>query len=386
MAVLIPLAGCGSAVTAGGSSEPTEQPTPEPTPVPTATSTPTSTPTPLSEGNSTSTQELSLETLAEEEGVDAVGLNESTKRRVRGVLANFSENLPENESERRDALLATADETCRMSRQNFTESVNVSQVENDSKEAKKLARRLSYSSQIVNERFTDDVPVSNFKRLREGTDKATKYVPVLGSVNRFFEASCAASMNPNSEEKLRDFQVAAMMVGVDLVLAYSGVGYSPAFKGTRFVMNKGSQVGLYRLRYVCGNRCWGLAWSETHWIIRGEMVSGIHDTAKFAANSGLTLTGEDITYLAERQGLNKSQMVELASRLQKDGIEWGTDLFDGVEGCLSEVNVSDASKDPEKAVDDAKDAVGSFLGGSENKSETTESSCRGDIEQNSLDA
>jgi len=367
IAILLPLAGCGSATTADR--------TPRPTPEPTRTASPTPSPTPeppTTEGNQ------SLEALAESKGVDAVELNNTTKERVRGVVANFSENLPENETERRVVLLDTADSVCQAKRQDYANRVNLSAVENNASESKKLARRLHYSSQIVNERFTDDVPVSEFGKVRDGVNKASKYAPVLGSTQRFMEASCAAS-EKRTNESIREFQIAAMMVGVDLVLASTGVAYSPAFKGTRFVMNTGSKVGLYRLRYVCGNRCWALAWSETHWALRGGMVKGIHETVSLTANTSLELTDEDVIYLAEKQRLNGSQRSELVNRLRAEGMEIGAAVFGHIEGCVAEVNASDAVENPEGAASDAQEKVegvaSGLLGEEENESTEEETIC-----------
>jgi len=362
IAILLPLAGCGSATTADR--------TPRPTPEPTRTASPTPSPTPeppTTDGNQ------SLEALAESKGVDAVGLNNTTKERVRSVVANFSENLPENETERRVALLDTADSVCQAKRQEYANEINLSAVENNATESKKLARRLHYSSQIVNERFTDDVPVSEFGKVRDGVSKASKYAPVLGSTQRFMEASCNAS-EERTNESIREFQIAAMMVGVDLVLASTGVAYSPAFKGTRFVMNTGSKVGLYRLRYVCGNRCWALAWSETHWALRGGMVKGIHETVSLTANTSLELTDEDVIYLSEKQRLNGSQSNELVSRLRAEGMEIGTDVLGHIEGCVGEVNASDAVENPEEAASDAQEKVEGVASGllGEERNESTE--------------
>lgn len=369
MAVLLPLAGCGSATTADR--------TPRPTPEPTRTASPTPSPTP--EPTPTTDRNQSLEAIAEAKGVNAAELNNSTKERVRGVVANFSENLPENETERRTALLDTADSVCQAKRQDYANEVNLSAVESNATESKKLARRLHYSSQIINERFTDDVPVSEFGNVRDGVNKASKYAPVLGSTQRFMETACEAS-EKRTDNSIREFQIAAMMVGVDLVLASTGVAYSPAFKGTRFVMNTGSKVGLYRLRYVCGNRCWALAWSEVHWTLRGGMVKGIHEAVSLTANTSLELTAEDIGYLAEKQQLNRSQSAELVGRMQKEGMEIGAGVFGYIEGCLSEVNASDAVENPEEAASDAQEQVegvtSGLLGGSENESTEETSVCK----------
>lgn len=367
IAVLVSLAGCGSSTTGANTPELTERQTP------TVTPTLSQTPKPATE----STKNATLDELIKQQGADEVGLNDSNKERVHSVLANFSENLPENKSERKTVLLQTADKVCQKRRQNFSETIDLKRVETEGKEAKQFARRLSYSSQIINERFTDNVPASKFSDVRSGVDKTTKYAPVLGSVERFMNASCIAS-EKRTDESLRRFQIAAMMVGVDLVLAYSGVGYNPAFKGTRYVMNTGSKVGLYRLRYVCGNRCWALAWSETHWILRGEMVKAIHDTFLLTVNTGLSLSAKDMSYLAQKHNLNKTQVLKLNRTLRDEGIELGVKLFNHIEGCLPAVDISNTSDNPVKAVKNAKKKANkavSGLFGETNKSGQSTTPC-----------
>ncbi len=298
----------------------------------------------------------SLPAFAEQKGVNSAGLTEGERRQAQKLVANFTEEVPENKTERRVYLLETAGSICKNSSQ-YERSLQPNRIERGRKDSKMAARRLSYASQVINERFTNDVPVSRFRRLRNGVDDATKYVPIVGSYNRLTNASCAAS-EKRTDQSLRRFQVAAIMFGVDTLLVASGGFYKPAFTGTRYVMNTASKFGLYRLRYVCGNRCWALAWSEVHWALRGEMLVRLHELAQYAATSDLNITREDYRRVAEMQGINSKAITQVGEKWFDEGKQISGNVGKKAQDCLS--NVSD---DPEKAGKEAKDQAEDVVSG-----------------------
>ncbi|AEH39281.1 hypothetical protein Halxa_0027 (plasmid) [Halopiger xanaduensis SH-6] len=257
-------------------------------------------------------------------GADGAGLNSSERERVKDLVVGFYNDLPENESERRDLLLDTADKHCAFE-ENYTSRVNKSALEENGSDMDNAVRRAHYGAQIANE-FNGQVPVEPFADIRSGTGDVTKYAPLVGSYNQMSEAACNAS-EERTDAAIQDYQFATLMFGVDAALISTGAFYRPAFVGTRFTANKASQVGLYRLRYMCGDRCWALAMSEVHVTYRTSMATMTSNLLRQAGEMGTKLSREDLEVVAA---------------------EYDTD----VEQMLNEVNASTASEALESAAAD----------------------------------
>ncbi len=145
------------------------------------------------------------------------------------------------------------------------------------------------------------VEQTGFNQLRDGVGKVTKYVPLLGSYNDLAQKACLASKE-RTNESIEEFHIAALMFGVDAALVAGTVYYQPAFAGTRFVANSASKLGLYRLRYLCGNRCWALAMSEVHWAMRGTMLGLTSNLGSKAVKMGIEFSKEDVRFALREQG------------------------------------------------------------------------------------
>ncbi len=244
---------------------------------------------------------------SDEKGSGAAGLNSSEQEQVEALVVGFYDELPENESERRDLFLETADEHCGFE-ENYSSRVNTSALEENGSDMGDTVRRAHYGAQIANE-FNGQVPVEPFEDIRSGTGDVTKYAPLLGSYNQMSEAACAAS-EERTDAAIQDYQFATLMFGVDAALISTGAFYQPAFVGTRLTANKASQLGLYRLRYMCGDRCWALAMSEVHVTMRASMVTGTSNLLRQAEEMGTKLDWEDLEAIADEHDTDVDSMLE----------------------------------------------------------------------------
>lgn len=232
--------------------------------------------------------------------------------RAENLAASFYEGLPENQTERRQAGLAAAAKTCAEYR-NLTQSVDLDQAAKTGDVTGEVGHKISYATQIANEQFSDDIPVHSAKSLRALTQKSTKYVPLISSFQTMGKCACEAT-ETRTDAALKDYYTATLMFGVDTMLISTGAFYKPAFAGTRFMTNKASQVGLYRLRYVLGNRGWGLAMSEVYYGLRGSMINTASALAGDAAEIGWQLDeeGADVQVIAQMQGVNATRLTATA--------------------------------------------------------------------------
>lgn len=241
---------------------------------------------------------------------DAAGLTVGEKEQVESLVVGFYDDLEEqgaNESERRAIILESATELCGFN-QDFENKVNKSMLEDGGKRTEHTVRRAHYAAQIANE-FDGQVPTEPLGDIRSETGDLTKYTPLLGSYNQMSDTACAAS-EERTDAAVQEYQIATVMFGVDAMLISTGAFYQPAFAGTRFAANKASQLGLYRLRYVCGDRCWALAMSEVHVALRGSMVTGTSNLLRQAGEMGVELRREDLEAVADEYNTDVDRMLE----------------------------------------------------------------------------
>jgi len=176
------------------------------------------------------------------------------------------------------------------------------------------------------------------------------------------EKACDAAED-RTDEAIREYQIASMMFGVDAMLVSTGAFYQPAFASTRFVTNRASQLGLYRLRYVCGNRCWALAMSEVHVALRGSMLTVTSNMLRTAADMGVQLTQEDLDAVADAHGMSGEEL--LASEYLSNESEVQEALSEGVLECGEAVTESGDDDDglfgdgisTDEVLDKGKDVV-----------------------------
>jgi hypothetical protein len=242
------------------------------------------------------------------------GANLSQQARVRAedLATSFFEDLPENKTERRQTGFEAANATCAIYRdaESITDTREISETGGLTKEA---GRRISFASQIANEQFSEEIPTHTPKSLRQTTKDATNYVPLVSSYQAMSESACRAT-EERTDEALKDYYTATLVFGVDTMLVSTGAFYEPAFAGTRLVTNHASQIGLYRLRYLIGNRGWALAMSEVHWALRGSMLNTVSGLTEEAASMGWDLNedGADVQLVAQVQGVNPATLTAAA--------------------------------------------------------------------------
>ena len=291
-------------------------------------------------------EKQNLTEYSNEHGPDAAGLTASEKQRAKSLVVGFYDDLDEkatNESERRAIILDSADRLCERDQQ-FDGDLTVSMLEEGKDEAGDTIRRAHYAAQIANE-FDDQVPVKPLENIHSETGDLTKYAPLLGSYNQMSEKACIASQE-RTDAAIQEYQIATVMFGVDAMLISTGAFYQPAFAGTRFTANKASQLGLYRLRYVCGDRCWALAMSEVHMALRGSMVTGTSNLLRQAGEMGATLSREDLEAVADQYNTDVDRMLEgVDSSTASKALESVSDSVGGCRDAVLESNDAGSSSD-----------------------------------------
>ncbi|QDX41295.1 hypothetical protein [Salarchaeum sp. JOR-1] len=273
---------------------------------------------------STGTRTTSGETQTKNESAafPSANLSAAAKLRAEQLVGSFYEQLPTSQSERKQSGLAAAEAICD-GYQGVSASTSLSAVEENGGLTKKLGRRIAYTTQIVNSEFSADVPTHSAETLRGITSDATKYVPLATSYQRMSESACTAVETKNPED-LKEFYASTVVFGVDTMLISTGAYYGPAFVGTRFLTNKASQAGLYRLRYVIGNRGWALGMSEIHFALRGKLSTTASSMMNEVAQRGLNMSREDIDweYIAQAQGATVNDLVEAGANPLPESASW----------------------------------------------------------------
>ncbi|GGL21663.1 hypothetical protein GCM10009037_01220 [Halarchaeum grantii] len=240
------------------------------------------------------------------------------------LIASFYDNVDTSE-DRRNASVSAATNLCREDEQ-LGDSISSLQLAHGASMTGTMGRRLDYATQIVREQFTSDVPRT--EGFRSITGKAAKYTPLVGSYNRMADAACTVRNESEegniSDRALRRYYVSTLVFGVDALLLTEGAFYKPAFAGTRYVTNRASEVGLYRLRYVLGDRAWALGMSEIHATLRGSMLGLVDQTMMTAGEMGLKLSAHDVdwTYIAEAQGVEQTRLLSNTTETIPSHVSW----------------------------------------------------------------
>lgn len=300
---------------AGCSNHTTPVLTEKQTPSNPATPEPTATPTQKTAAESSSVIESAdygpdsgqnLTQYSNELGVASAGLNETEQQRVQRLVAGFYDDMG-NESERREKMLNSAAELCQRDRE-FDGEARAAALEDRVGSTDDTIRRAEYAAEIANE-FNPDVPVKPLDDIHSKARDYTKYAPLFGSYNQMREKACIAK-EQRTDAAIQEYQIAVVMFGVDAMLVSTGAFYQPAFSGTRFTANKASQLGLYRLRYICGDRCWALGMSEVHVALRGSMLITYSAIVRQSTEMGANLSRDDLEAVADEHNTDVDTLME----------------------------------------------------------------------------
>jgi len=268
--------------------------------------------------------QIPLQQYALKKGPGAAGIDSLEKVRAMALIASFYDSV-DTSGDRRNVSVSAATSLCRKDEQ-LGDSISSLQLAQGASMTSTMGRRLDYGTQIVREHFTTDVPRA--EEIRSITGKAAKYTPLVGSYNRMADAACTvrnASEKGNvSDQALRRYYVSTLVFGVDSLLLADGAFYKPAFAGTRYVTNRASEVGLYRLQYILGDRAWALGMSEIHVTLRGSMFGLVDQTMMTAGEMGLNMSSHDVdwTYIAEAQGVNQTHFLSNSTRTVPRHVSW----------------------------------------------------------------
>src|SRR5438105_549972 len=97
-------------------------------------------------------------------------------------------------------------------------------------------------------------------------DLVLKFVPILGSYNSLIRDS--RTVDPNNATSVKVFYEDAFILTSDFIIINDSVSYRIAFRTTG-EMN--DALKLAKLRGLCGDECYRVVLSGTHWVIRVYM-------------------------------------------------------------------------------------------------------------------
>lgn len=228
-------------------------PTPTTTAVTATTSTPTETPS-----NSTSLDD-------NQSGYNIENLSAEEARVINQTLRSFYTQLPENRTQRLEVSASIASEVCK-------DGVRISPTAfTTASDTRRQTYRLKHAAETINNNFNQNIKPGKFKRVIDGAGKLDQYTPIVGSYNRFYQASCQFDKDdPQSVEK---FYVATASFGVEVLLVQYGATYKVASKATRMASHTRT-FSMVQARF--GDDALRILMSETHWAVRGSL-GGVND-------------------------------------------------------------------------------------------------------------
>lgn len=236
-------------------------------------------------------------------GIKQVSLSSHEEQQVESTMANYYEKLPSNHPERRKQTVAAATKLCNFD-QNYSGALNVSTAGvNASSNISTKIHRFDYAAQITNEHFNDELDRTAISKTRNVAGDVGKYAPLAASYNQMAKDACAVKAS-STNETIESFYKSSLYFGVEFSLIQAGVFYKPAFAGTRYISNT---AGLYRIRSLCGNRCYALALSEVHWGLRATPIGLANYINRNNENLSIARSTEiNLTSIAKEQEWDNS--------------------------------------------------------------------------------
>jgi len=168
-----------------------------------------------------------------------------------------------DEQERGQLLIECTDALCVSEKKSNETTKHIIQ---DADRINNHIRRVRFGVRILNEHsITSAIDESMVQRVETKSKNATRFIPLIGSLNNLQAAACAVSTEsePKSEDVER-FLYACLAFGLEVSLWYSTAPYQMAWRGTRFVSNR---TLLRYANHGC-NGCIALVMSELHWALR----------------------------------------------------------------------------------------------------------------------
>jgi hypothetical protein len=200
-----------------------------------------------------------------------------------------------DQANRGDVITGCADSLCL---EIDAPSGSVGQVVKGSDDLNEQIRRIRFGVRILNEQnVTNAIDESMVGSVEQKINNATRFMPLLGSVNNLRDAACAVD-DPPQPEQVEQFLYAALAFGVEVTLWYTGAPYKMAWRGTRFVSNRSF---LRFANHGC-NGCVALLMSELHWGLRAVPYNlASEDTVPFveARLEDLRETAQEVDYEAD---------------------------------------------------------------------------------------
>lgn len=198
----------------------------------------------------------------------------------------------------------------------------------------------------VIETINDEMGLSLPSSYLERASDFTKLLPVVNSVLEFLAAADEISDEYESSESFAEamqerdegldeyempapverFYISLLLIGVELALIPSSVGYRTSFVATRYTAN----YGLVRIRQILGLEIYAVVLSGVHWSFRGTIEGAISyivrstDELISAFNETAQVTVEEVS----EAELEEYEFLDTDSEDEWDIPFWGDDEED----------------------------------------------------------
>lgn len=262
--LMLILAGCSTASQQPGSQP--EQPVQTTIPTPTPTSATPTTPTKQAEKS------------VEYSQVTYYNATETEIQAINETMAHFFEDLPENRLERTAIVAKMAKESCNARTVNKTLFASASFTH-------ERGQQLYHVARLMRNNYNSRINPTRIRKVAQRSAEIGKYTTIVGTYNKYHEASCA--FDRDNPETIEDYYLASAALGFELLMFQYGMYYKTAFKANRVL----SHHRTYRVvQATFGDDALGLMMSGSYWLVHGTLQAAPNFARNQADEMDITLS------------------------------------------------------------------------------------------------
>lgn len=276
---------------------------------------------------------------------------ESEIQAVNETMANFFEELPENETERMTVVAGMARRSCSYGTVNETMFTTASFAHERGQQLYQVAR-------LMRSNFNSRIKPTRIRNVAQTSAKIGKYTTIVGTYNDYHEAACA--FDRDKPETVEDYYLASAALGFELLMFQYGMYYKTAFKANRAL----SHHRTYRVvQSTFGDKALGVMMSGSYWLVHGSLQAAPNFVRDRADEMNITVSSET-TEVAHHRGVERFVGAEVVPR----------QVSEAATRCYN--NIKEQTEDDDSLFDRARkiaeDITGDFLGGEYTVSEVVE--------------
>lgn len=249
------------------------------------TPTPTRTTTIASDTTTAQEPETQKALVNSENHIQSTQVPPETQDQLHSSLSNLFATLPENQTERNQKVTEIGTSVCNnLTRVNFSALRTTAGYH-------KQTYKVVHGAKAVDKSFNANLDSKKIERqmgkTQRITSKASKYAPIIGAYNRFYDASCAVKHGESGSKE--DFYIATATLTTEAVLVQQQVFYEASFRATGIAANK---LSLMKIRRYCD--CYSLVLHQVHWGVRGTLTGGADYVIQKSMEENISISEEDI--------------------------------------------------------------------------------------------